>query len=333
MSADGFVSQVPSGPVPTPPADSIRAAIDAARDKAVARFAQPAAQVEPEKPATPPRVEMDPATLKQLTKQAAALRRAEARVVELEAGSKDVGAYAEAKALYASGKRLEAIAKLSGNDASVEMEALMGAYLETTPTEPVDPAKTKLEALEAAEKARTEREKAANDAAEADKIKARDASIQGFAWSVLDAEKRPDGSPKFELCALPKNRGESAVAALHLVSKVYAPKEYPDGNVTPDQAKALFAKAFADVQKAYEAEHLEKYGAPYVRPGLPRPLPVGQPARAQTAPTASTPAEPTGANQSPTLSRAAISTTSYPKSLTPAQALQKAIDKVRSFQR
>jgi hypothetical protein len=336
MSADGFVSQVPVGPAPTPVVDGTRATLDAAREKAIARFAAPqVATLPPETPVATPKIEMDPATLKQLTKQAAALRRAESRVVELEAGSKDVGSFAAAKKLYGEGKRLEAIALLSGNDPSAEMEALMGAYLDSKPTEPVDPASAKLAELEAWKTEQTNAQEAARLAAEADKIKARDASIQGFAWSVLDAEKLPDGSPKFELCSLPKNRGEAAVAALRLVSQVYAPKEYPDGNVTPDQAKALFSKAFVDVQKAYEDKHLEEYGTPYVRPGLPNPrLVAGQPApRAQTATIATTPAEPTGANQSPTLSRPAISTTSYAKSLTPAQALVKAMEKVRSFQR
>lgn len=335
MSAEGFVSQVPAGPAPTPVVDGTRTAIDAAQAKAVARFATPPAAAILETPQATPKIEMDAATLKQMTKQAAALRRAEARAAELESGAKGMESLTQAKKLYGEGKRLEALALLSGNDATAEMNALMEAFLDTTPATPVDPVQAKLDALEKAEADRVKREADTTAALEADKIKARDANIQGFAWSVLDAEKRPDGSPKFELCALPKNRGEAAVAALQLVSKVYAPKEYPDGNVTPDQAKALFAKAFADVQKAYEDEHLEKYGMPYVRPGLPGPLKVGQPAsRVQTpAATVSTPTEPAGANQSPTLSRPAISTTSYHKSLTHAQALEKALEKVRSFQR
>ena len=333
MSADGIVPQ--TGPAPAPlVVDGTRAALDAARDKAMAKVRPapaPAAVSTVDTP-TPATITMDPAALKQLTKQAAALRRAEARVAELEAGSKDVGTFAEAKALYAAGKRLEAIAKLSGNDPSAEMEALMGAYLDTTPAVPVDPQQAKLEALEKAEADRTKRETDAATAAAEEKVKAQDASIQGFAWSVLDAEKLPNGQPKFGLCARPKNRFEAATAARHLVVKVYAPKDHPNGDVTPDQARALFAKAFAQVEQEYEARYADELGERFVRPGHnPQPVP-GRAAPAAPRPAAiATPTEPTGANQSPTLSRAAISTQNYPKSLTPAQATAKAIERIKSL--
>jgi len=334
---EDIVPQTAPAPLPTAPVvDGARAAVDAAREKAVARFRPAPAPVAttPAEPAAPPKVDMDPATLKQLTKTAAALRRAEQKVAELQAAATDIGPVAEAKKLYAAGKRLEAIALLSGNDASAEMEALMGAYLDSSPPAEVDPEKARLDALEKAEADRKKREEDSAKAAEESRIKQRDAAIQGFAWSVLDAEKLADGTPKFELCSLPKNRGEAAVAALKLVSEVYAPKEYPDGNVTPDQARALFAKAFVDVEAAYELQYTETLGPRFLKRGVPNPRPVGHaaPAAPRQAFTATPPAEPTRANQSPTLSRAPVSTTDYPASLTPKQALQKAIEKVRSFQ-
>lgn len=337
MSADGaLISQVPTGPAPQPVPDGARAAIAAAQAKAVAKFAPaPAPAAAAPAPETPAKIEMDPAALKQLTKTSAALRRAEQRVAELEAGAKDTGQIAEAKKLYASGKRLEAIALLSGKDATEEMTALMDAYLDTTPKEPVDPNQARLDALEADNKARKDADEAAKKAAEEEKAKQRDAAIQGFAWSVLDAEKEADGSAKFPLSASKKNRGEAAVAALRLVSQVYAPKDHPDGNVTPEQARVLFAKAFVEVEKAYEERYAEELGERFVKRGsAPRPV-AGH--AAQTAPrpatTVPTPPEPSRANQSPTLARPAISTAEYPKSLTHAQALEKAIAKVKSFQR
>ena len=335
MSADGFISQVP-GPAPVPVPDGAKAAIAAAQAKAIAKFA-PAPEPAPAEPAAPAKIEMDPAALKQITKQAAALRRAEQRVSELEAGAKDIGPLAEAKKLYSEGKRMEAIALLSGRDATEEMTALMDAYLDTTPAAPVDPAAAKLAELEAWKNDQVKAQEDAKKADEEQKAKQRDAAIQGFAWSVLDAEKEADGSAKFPLSAAKKNRGEAAVAALRLVSQVYAPKEHPDGNVTPEQARALFAKAFVEVEKAYEDRYAEELGERFVKRGqpLPRPLQTGRaaPVAPRQATTEPTPSEPTRANQSPTLSRSPISTTTWPKSLTPAQALQKAVEKVRSFQR
>jgi hypothetical protein len=339
MPEEAYVSQVPTGPAPVQVVDGTAAALAAARAKAVAKAtgATPPAPVvstvDASKPPVPPKIDMDAATLKTLTKQAAALRRAEARVVELEAGSKDVTGFAAAKKLYGEGKRLEAIAMLSGNDPSAEMEALMGAYLDSKPPEEVDPVAAEVAALKADNEARKAADLEAKKLSAERELKARDASIQGFAWSVLDAEKLPDGSPKFELCSLPKNRGESAVAALAVV-KIFAAKEYPDGNVTPDQAKELYRKAFAEVEAEYEKDYSERLGARFVPRTGHSPRPVGQPANAwaqKPATPAAPPAEPSRANHSPDLSRPSISTQSYPKSLTPAQALAKAIERVKGF--
>lgn len=328
-----FIPQTPQA-APAPIVDGARVATDAARAKAIARVTAPVvppAGAEPATPAAPAKIEMDAATLKQMTKQAAALRAAQARVVELEAGSKDVGAFAAAKKLYGEGKRLEAIAMLSGNDPSAEMEALMGAYLDSAPPAAVDPVKAEIDALKAKDAARDAADAEMKKQRAAQAAKERDASIQGFAWSILDAAKLPDGSPQFELCSLPKNRGEAAVAALVAV-KIFAAAEHADGNVTPEQAKALYTRAFAEVEAEYERDFAERAGSRFVPRGYPPPRQVpGQPVqRVQTTATPA-PAEPTRANQSPTLSRPSITTQSQPKSLTPQQALAKAIEKVRGF--
>lgn len=332
MSVEAPIPQTPQA-APAPIVDGARVAIDAARAKAIARVTAPVVPpvgAEPVTPAAPAKIEMDAATLKQMTKQAAALRAAQARVVELEAGSKDVGAFAAAKKLYGDGKRLEAIAMLSGNDPSAEMEALMGAYLDSAPPEAVDPVKAEIDALKAKNAERDAADAETKKQRDAQAAKERDASIQGFAWSILDAAKLPDGSPQFELCSLPKNRGEAAVAALAVV-KIFAAAEHADGNVTPEQAKALYTRAFAEVEAEYERDFAERAGSRFVpRLQFPRQVP-GQPVqRVQTTATPA-PAEPTRANQSPTLSRPSITTQSQPKSLTPQQALAKAIEKVRGF--
>lgn len=342
MSADGVVPQVAPPPFPTAPVpDGARTAIDAARAKAVAKVATPpaATPAPAAAPGTPAKIEMDPAALKQITKQAAALRAAEARVAELQAAATDSAQVLEAKKLYAEGKRLEAIALLSGKDATEEMAALMDAYLDVSPPKPEDEQAARIAALEADKKARDDAEAQRKKDEEAEKVKQRDAAIQGFAWSVLDAEKEANGALKFPLCSSKKNRGEAATAALRIVSQVLAPKEYPTGEVTPEQARGLFAKAFVFVEAEYEKQYAEELGERFVPKGAPlptlRPGNAGHaaPAAPRQATTEPTPAEPTRANQSPTLSRPAITTTTYPRSLTPAQAREKAIERIKSFQR
>lgn len=342
MEGEALIPQTP----PAPPSaitvtDGAKVALDAARAKAVARFKAvpaPGALIDPNA-ATPPivaKVDMDPATLKRLTRQSADLRAAEQKITELQSAATDSATVLQAKRLYGEGKRLEAIALLSGRDATEEMAALMDAYLDTTPTTPEQLQAARIEALEADKKTREEAAEADRKTAETERIKQRDAAIQGFAWSVLDAAKEAAGGLTFPLCASKKNRGEAAVAALRLVSQVYAPKEHPTGDVTPDQARALYLKAFADVETEYEKQYAEELGERFVPKGSHNPLPGRghvAPAAPRPATTEPTPAEPSRANTSPTISRPAITTTQWPRSLTHAQAREKAIEKVRSFQR
>lgn len=233
----------------------------------------PAATATPKveaKPADAPKIEMDAGTLKRLTALAKADRENKQKIAQLEGSAKDTATLAEAKKLYSEGKRMEAIAKLSGaSDGVAEMEALMADYLNAPTTDAKDDARDALAAkVDELSAWKTGREKAEAQAAETQ----RNAQVAAFANSVLDAAKQADGSLMFEICARPENRGEAAEAALAIVTALAIDRGLTqDANgkprdVTRDEVAALYREAYQTVEGGYA-----ELGARYSKRGNPQP--------------------------------------------------------------
>lgn len=259
----------PAAAAPTPAAPVVPAApapnpIDVAKAKAIAAAtAQPpvVAPAEPAPPAAKPTIDMDAATLKRLTKLSRENREAAQRIAQLEKdGAPADAALREAKSLYAQGKRLEAIAKLSGGDATAEMEALMAAYLNSEAPAEKDEITKRMEALEAEQTAEKERRTKDEEAAATTAEQVRDANTQAFAVGVLDELKGADGAPTFELCALAANRVESAREAIKQAVGLAQHRGITD--LTPDIARALLKEAYAAIEVEWETIGKERFTKP-----------------------------------------------------------------------
>lgn len=308
---------------------SLSAVVSAAKAKAIAAVTgTPAAtntETDKKTPAvTPAKIEMDAATLKQLTKLAKADRENRAKLTALESDSKEVADLKTARKLFADGKHLEALAMISGKDALEQFEAIQTAYLNAPIGEEKDALAEKVDTL-AAKIAADDKAKAdAATAALTEAEKQRDTGIRVFANSVLDDAKGTNGAPLFEICSQPKNRVEAATAALAVV-KVLAIAKYPDGNVSVEQARELYREAYAEVEAEYEASFAESLGSRFVKRDRPRSVDP-RPTASSSGPRVEPQNRP-----SPTLAKPAISTTPPAKSLTPAQARQRAIDAIRGY--
>lgn len=247
----------PAAPPPDP--------IATARAKAVAAATAPppaaAAPVTPPAAVAKPTIDMDAATLKRLTKLSREKREADARIAKLEKdGAPADATLREAKTLYAQGKRLEAIAKLSGGDATAEMESLMAAYLNTEAPGEKDEITQRMEALEKEQTAEKERRAKEEEAAKTTAEQVREANTQAFAIGVLDELKGADGAPAYALCALPANRAESAREAIKQAVGLAQARGITD--LTPDVAKGLMKEAYAAIETEWETIGKERFTKP-----------------------------------------------------------------------
>ncbi len=278
-------------------------------------------------------IDMDAATLKQLTKLSKAKRDNEAKIAQLETTSKDAAILKEVKDLYAAGKKLDALAKLSGADPTEEMEALLSAYLQTGEEKDeaalatkVDALTKKIEADDAERLKQADEAKTAQAASEA-------ANAHAYAVKVLQDAKEADGSLSYELCARPENRKEAADEALK--AAVFLAQEEGITDVTEEIAASLLKRAYA----AVEAE-LEDLGKQEIETATKRftktpkghsPQLVGQ--RSDT--TATGQRETPQVRQSQTIdgsfSKPGTAVTQHAKVLSHAQAKQKAIDAIRGL--
>lgn len=326
VPAPGTAVAQPGAPPPAPVVDIFAAAkakaLAAVTGQPVPAPAKPPVAAPPETP----KIEMDAATLKKLTALSKADRENKAKIAELEAKAPDAATFAEVKKLYAEGKRMEAIAKLSGKEAVAEMEALMADYLNAPTDAAADDAKdalaAKVEELAAKDAARDKADADADAARAAAEEKARGTAVTAFAHQVLDAAKAADGSATFELCARAENRAEAADAALEIVKALAFDRKLE--NVTQEQAAELYREAYKTVEAEYE-----ELGKRYTR-GSPRSVNVPFDPRRPATPSPGPRTEPES-RPSPVLSKPPLSTQVPARSLTHAEAKRKALDSVRGY--
>ncbi len=325
----------PEAPV-TPPVDFKAKAIAAATGKTI-ETPKPDATPTPE--VKPAKIDMDAATLKQLTKQAREIRENQAKIAQLEATAPDAATFANVKKLYSEGKRMEAIALMSGKEPTTEMEFLMADYLNAPTDAAQDEAKdalaAKVEELAAKDAAREKDAEDQKKAADIDAEKQRNAAVTSFAHKILDEAKAADGSLTFELCARDENRVEAAAAALEIVKTLAFDRytavdpttgERTSKDVTQEQAAELYREAYIIV----EAEYDEIGQKRYLKRDRPRSMNASIDPRRPTTPSPGPRIEPQS-RPSPSITKAPISTNTPATSLTPAQAKQKAIDSIRGF--
>lgn len=201
-------------------------------------------------PAPAPTINVDPEALSQITKLSKQLREANAKLKELEPSAAPAKALADAKALYASGKKLEAIAALSGAaDPSAEMEALLADYLKGGDGGELTAAdlKKQWDAEKAAQAA--EKDKAAKEAAEKAAAAEADGQRQA-ALGYLDHVLAETAS-KYEIAAKTENRKDATAAALAAVETLRAARGIDPEKMTPEEGRALVEEAFEEVEVEY----------------------------------------------------------------------------------
>ncbi len=226
-----------------------------------------------EKPATPPPekkpeqaaapetpVAKAPETNAELDAARARVKELEAKIAEGEATAKDLAPTAEAKKLWAEGKKIDAIAKMAGVKVDdLDLEDVVKAFI-SVPDEEKSPEAKRLDAIE---KERAEEKKAAAEKeAKATEQRLADEKKRTGEWvtSIVDAN-----AEQFELCARPKNREEVAEHASDLALEVLkrdakkAGKELDFSKVTKEQADAALIEVLGRLEAAYEEEGKARY--------------------------------------------------------------------------
>lgn len=227
-------------------------------------------------PQVPAKVEIpgDDVALKRVTRLEAENLAQKTRITELEGAEKDAKLLRDVKKLYSDGKKMDAIAMLAGADPTGEMEELLSAYLASddgTPAAATAEAALAAkvdEALDAGKKAQEAVDKLkADDAARARATE--DRARLSFALAALDGAKNDDGSPRFELCGRPENRGDlekllfgfvddKGVEQMGHVQRMAVKQQVKNEDVTPDLARKLILDAYADIEAELEAEGVEQ---------------------------------------------------------------------------
>jgi hypothetical protein len=268
----------PPGPSGVGVPDPTRAPMEALRAK-LNGDPPPAAAKADDKP----KIEIDPATLKARVKGERELREARERIKQLEpveARLKELEPLAEAKKLYGEGKKLEAIALLSGADATAEMEALLEKYLEADDgTPPKDDVQKRLDAidekLKAEEKAKADAaEQAKKDAEQAKTAAFEQARKNGVTYASSVAAKHAD---KFELSSRPKHRDEAAQAALDGVVFLASEREIDLEKLSTEDTEKLFVEAYTAVEADLEEKAKEEIAAWTKAPKAAPPPAAAQP--------------------------------------------------------
>ncbi len=293
--------------------------------------AKPEAAPEPVKPAEPAKakadIDIDPDTLRSLTSLQKKNREYEVQLKELKAQAEANATAAEAMELMKSGKKLEAMAKLTGDaDATEAFQKFLSEFLEApetnVETKTASAIKALEEKLEAEVKARAEEKKTY---AEKQAEQERKAAI-GFATSKIDADK-------FELCAKKENRQEMAETALEAVPlEIRADVEKQLGaDYTPEALDKYMSELTQDDYAVYfervyvklEAQ-LEEMGKRYTK--TPKtPAPAATPA-VEATPTPSV-KRPTASS----LSRPSVSTVKTPAGpMTADEAFEASLARARA---
>lgn len=316
------MEQTTNPPTTQPATDKPVDTVAAAKAKAVAAITGTPAPKPTPVVAEPAKIDMDAATLKQLTKAEKANREYRAKIAAFESDAKELADLKEAKKLYAEGKTLDAFGKWSGKNPLDELERLQLAYLDAPIGEEKDELASKVEEIAAKLDAdEVAKKTAADEATKQAEIEAGQA-VQNFAFSVLDSAT--DGS--FELCSRPDNRVEAATAALELVKDMAFNRKLD--NVTQEQAATLYKEAFALIEAEYEELGKKRY----LKEQRDRPRSMNTDPRSSNRTLSPGPREQPQNRPSPNISRAPISTKPPEKALTPAQAKQRALDAIRGYQ-
>jgi hypothetical protein len=245
------------------PAGSLAAAREKARAAAAAAppaqasrpdpLSATAASVPPPPAAAPapepkrPEIDADAASLKTWARLQRENRELTAKLKDSEPTAAAAKALADARALYASGKRMDAIGILAGvKDPSSEMENLLADYLKGGEVKELTAAElaAKLEAEKAAERAEDEKRRkedeekqAAAGAAEAQR------QAVGFIEHVIG-----EVASKFELCAKADHRQLAAAEALKGVMVLREARGIDPKDMTPEKTRALIEEALEEVE-------------------------------------------------------------------------------------
>lgn len=277
-------------PAAAPAAPVLAAVLDKIRAKADYGPNEPRNPVEPPKPKTV-EIKADDAMVRRMAKLEGEALASKETIARLETTAKQAETLFKVQELYAAGKRSEALGLLSKADPSEEMEKLLEEHLsrpteetETALADKVDELQKRLDADEAARKDQETKQAAR---AESDAK----ASTLAFATHALDAATNDDGTPKFELCARPKNREGAAQLAIEHAVALAIKRSIDVDSLTPDATRALLQDAYADVEAELEAEGIERQRevaeryvrTPKAQPAARQPLFTQTPAQRPTA--------------------------------------------------
>lgn len=204
-----------------------------------------------EAPVTPPKsatINMDPATLKQLTKLQRQNRELalKAKAADEQAQSKDTLDAIEARKLLSQGKRIEALALLAGSDPDAELLSLIEDHVKAAPEEKDALTKQVEEMAKKLEASDKERADAAVLAKTKEDAATKSAAVT-FATKALDASK-------YELCGKPENQVEAAEAALDGVVFLANERKIDLDTMSEADSKKLFDEVYAGIELQLEAE-------------------------------------------------------------------------------
>ena len=272
-AADATGAPTPAAETPKP---LIATVIEKLRAKADYGTAEPR-HGEPPKPKTV-EIKADDAMVRRVTALESAALADKAKIATLETTAKQAEVLMKVQELYAAGKRREAIGLLSKADPSEEMEKLLEEHL----SQPTDETESALAAKVDNLQKQLDADAAARKDFEAKQVQRAEAEAQAstlaFATHALDAAVNDDGTPKFELCARPKNREGAAQLAIEHAVALAIKRGIEVETLTPDATRALLQDAYADVEAELEAEGVAKQkelAERYVR--APKAQPARQP--------------------------------------------------------
>jgi hypothetical protein len=205
----------------------------------------PAAETKPatETPATP----AEDIELKTFTKLTREKRDLETKLKAQEVAIADAQVALEAKKLMGEGKKLEALALLTGKDPTEEMTDLLAAYIAEPGEKTDDDLAKKVDEIAATlandKKARDDEKKADEDA----EAKAVATQAQSMVDRVLTG-----AAEKFELCARAENREEAIAAAIDGAVHLAGTRKLDLKTLTEAETNALIEEAFQGVETLYE---------------------------------------------------------------------------------
>lgn len=251
-------------PVRTP--SILEKVLTAAREKAVPLIKPPEEKkpevIETKKPETP----AVPDKTAELTKE---LEAAKARNAELESSLtakekelQDIADLKNARELFKSGKKFEAVAKLAGaedvdkelDDLVVEWAARPSKETKNAVEEKLDEVIKRLDAEDnAKKKAKEDEAKAAEETKRLEKEKA-DKDAADFAGTVLDKFK-----DDFDLCLRPKHRAEACQKVSPIALAILKRDKINLETLTKQQAENALKEAFSEIEKDLEKDAEENY--------------------------------------------------------------------------